>query len=869
MAVIVAESNTTLSTVGGFYAAEEYRLGFAGSILSLSSTRTITLSAVLNNCNLRGVVLGMTGGIGYSVTVNLKRGGSTIATATMTNDQMFNISSGANQFRYYVPFKFATPVAVLTSDSLSLEVSSSGSGTQPSLTTADGNVNNVTRVLWGDTIASYSSGDVVVCGSGDMGVVTVDQTSAFTGILTTGDTTRSVCGIACRSTDPTAGNGCGLVWDTSVTSTLTLKGFFMISHHGGVQFGSESDPVTLANPGKVRIENASVGTAANTGFSYLGGTGAPTTTAMGGKFLVYANVPDYKTRLSENALSGTPTVKVLGDYSTKWSAGDVIYVGRRLQTTSTKTTYTISSLSHSSGVTTITLTGNLVADYAGPEHSQSGDDNGGLVINESLGWGFELENGTSTAYASLLFMLPSDCTFHGCLFDKGGIMCRSGDGTTADNDANTSQFLIEHCRLIPQAAGNGLLNTGLAGKHYKGIKIDNCYLDTGRGMSGFSHNGYQDLYFTNNIKVHTLNRDTSSNAVATNVCYLEGNEFDNVWSFQFSSNGGSLKSNMFWYGGSSGNFSFIFNGASNLSNTSTCWTSGGDNMFLFQGLCSDLLLKNFKFYSPGSATFRFSDSALIFRVTFDNPTGSPVISDSNRSTWADNGSFILRRYNGNEHDIRIYKTEGTIFTTGYGLADTYCLKSNNTWGTADVGEYSLKFTPDKPAYPLSLDDNYGSTTIGDNQNKECQVLSRVKINNANFYAGTHLKPTLSLTYDGATDETAVATATTDGQAIQISYTPQTTNSSVSIRLSLYTDATGTDRDVYVGKLVSKNGNGVVIDTQRLDQFDRYGIPLGTTRTFPAPDSVWDEIASSHNGSGTTGEKQNKLDLIELSALSNL
>jgi len=69
-----------------------------------------------------------------------------------------------------------------------------------------------------------------------------------------------------------------------------------------------------------------------------------------------------------------------------------------------------------------------------------------------------------------------------------------------------------------------------------------------------------------------------------------------------------------------------------------------------------------------------------------------------------------------------------------------------------------------------------------------------------------------------------------------------------------TDATGTNRDVYVGKVVIRNGSGVVIDTQKLDAFDDYGIPLASSRTLPNPASVWDELLSAHTISGSAGNK---------------
>ena len=71
-----------------------------------------------------------------------------------------------------------------------------------------------------------------------------------------------------------------------------------------------------------------------------------------------------------------------------------------------------------------------------------------------------------------------------------------------------------------------------------------------------------------------------------------------------------------------------------------------------------------------------------------------------------------------------------------------------------------------------------------------------KINNAAFYAGTHQKPRLSITYDNGTTVYTEAAASTDWQLLAVNFTPTTTYGQITVELSCRTDAVGANAYVY-------------------------------------------------------------------------
>jgi hypothetical protein len=222
------------------------------------------------------------------------------------------------------------------------------------------------------------------------------------------------------------------------------------------------------------------------------------------------------------------------------------------------------------------------------------------------------------------------------------------------------------------------------------------------------------------------------------------------------------------------------------------------------------------------------------------------------------GSFFrFHDYDETSNDHRSWEPYGTLVSTGFGLTDT-TVWNGTAFAAAAAGQFGVKIRPAHATNKLIYQDNFpNNTPIGNCQNLPVQVSCRVKISSAAYYAGVHTKPTLRVVYDGGTEVTAVASGSTDAQQLICNFTPTTAISDITITLEMATDATGTDADVYVGELMVLKPEGIVEDYTRFGSWAN-GLPLGTRRTFPAPQSIWDVPRASHTTSGTFGEAATKI-----------
>jgi len=848
MAILGATTNTTLSTANGFVVSHASNLGvFGETFLSLSSSRQIPITFSATG-NLKWVALSLRPGTGYSVTVDFQEFVASVwttrITRTLTSAELGN-STVLTTTALAVPFVFSSSYAYTTAASTwRLNISSSGSGTQPTLVTSNGT--NPFYATFSETTATFVNNDTIVCGRGDIGTVTIDQTATVVGVLGTGDATQSVALIACRSTDVT--NQDCVIWGTGGSYTLTVKGWCLFSLYGGLRAGTSGSPITITNRGKIRIENASVGTASNTGLRGLGLNSG--LVQEGSSVNIFGQLPtDRYAYLSGAHTSGASFITVDRDVSAgavkPWLNGDVIYVGYRDALTTTVTKYTISTISG----TQINITGTLAANYLA----------GGFVFRTNFtDYGFEIENATSTTFLSTgLTFYPHYWNIKGCALRSIGWTARTATSANIYEENLTRRSMPttdSNYMFFPN--NSSFFLQSLFAKFTGGAVIDNNILETGGLISsGTVITSVHPFFVRGNYQMPTL----AGTAVIQNINYYENNIFDNCYFTSggnggYNTTGGSFKGNVFHRGGGSGTEIWGINSIVNLQDTvGNVFRSLPVPIRLFT-LAVNSLIKESVWVSVGAGDINPSAGSFFTNFGFSNATGSPTFSVANQSTWAPNSTFSFEDYNNVAGDNRVYKTEGIIFSTGFGLADTTALKANNTWGVAASGERSVEFSPSKPLSLLIYQDNNGSSLIGNSQNLDCSVSIYIKINNAAFYAGVHTKPTLRVTYDNTTVITNVASGTTAGQILQVSFTPATTVPKITVQLEMETDATGTNRDVYVGKVVIRNGSGVVIDTQKLDAFDDYGIPLASSRTLPNPASVWDELLSAHTISGSAGNK---------------
>lgn len=137
-----------------------------------------------------------------------------------------------------------------------------------------------------------------------------------------------------------------------------------------------------------------------------------------------------------------------------------------------------------------------------------------------------------------------------------------------------------------------------------------------------------------------------------------------------------------------------------------------------------------------------------------------------------------------------------------------------------------------------------------------------KINSANYYAGTHQLPRLTIDYDNGTTAYCQAGESTDWQLLFVTFTPTTTCGQIIVTLSGRTDATTTDAYIYFDDFTVAYPPSVALDLGGLDNWadalpvtPPIAIPIsaGTVAT-----NVWQQLTATSYGTGTMGEWVKKL-----------
>ncbi len=168
---------------------------------------------------------------------------------------------------------------------------------------------------------------------------------------------------------------------------------------------------------------------------------------------------------------------------------------------------------------------------------------------------------------------------------------------------------------------------------------------------------------------------------------------------------------------------------------------------------------------------------------------------------------------------------------------------------------AMRFTPYGATNLMHWEQNIPT---GDITSQTMTITCWVKINNAAYYAGTHTKPTLTVTYDQTSIVTSVATTGTGWQQLACTFTPATSFGQVQIKITGGTDATGTDRYFYVDDFNIAYPAGVQISLGGLDLWAD-GLPVAPAiATMPSITGVWDEPLTAHTVSGSFGAFIKKL-----------
>lgn len=826
MAGLMSNGATNLSAVNGFYGIEAFNAGLQSTTsLVLTSTRTISLT-YLNAGNAQGVVIGLLMSSAVpdrDVTVTLKEGATTRASKTLTAAQITSSSANATGC-YIVDFVFTAPYAVTTAGATwTIEITQGAGAVNWSVATSNGTA--IFYAAWCDNPKTFSSGnDWFVCKDR----VTVDMTATVKGAaLATGDTTRSLGIIVCRSTTPTVANVDNLRWGTGGSYTLTVDGHIQLGAHSGFRAGTSGSPITLANAG-------TLGFSATPTLGTLTGFLAPGASRKKCSIIAYGEIPAVETAYLANDYISTGTI--VTTTPTGWANGDTIYV-----TGSNSPDTTVRTISSITG-TSISFTPSLSAltRYAG------------WAVTKWNGYGFKI-----TANASRTFALGpmSNFTLSGCQVED--IFWSFLDTTITQHQsdaANSSARLVTHCAVrFPN--GPGLMITGYMEPEQ--IKIEYVNMINGNPMTGMGQvesnvNGGSLVQFCNAGQ-------TNSAGMAATSLGLPNMSFENN---QFSANAlGTLLA---------ANFTFKNNKCMLASSGTILALSGCANAVDWSGNSWDvfntgydisLTGTNININMVGDAYNIKSGVTNFFNVTTNtyqlirltNPTGSPTINPTQMATVINGSRFWATNYNAiSNYDINWTK-QGIHYRTGYGLPDTNVLAadgatttnaiSTQLWGALRIESFTGLTLAGYRNWSANAPFN---KTTGNAQGKSITVAVKVLMPHSDFYGGTHTKPTLSVVDNDGTTRTAVATGSTAIQTLTITFTPTTTNTSYTYEVYGASDAASTTtlngitinrKAFYVLAVDAGVPSGTSVDNTRFSVWSA-GQVQGADSTIPTIESVW-------------------------------
>lgn len=832
MAVIVSNGATNLSTASGFYRAESYNLSsFSTTTLVLSTTRTIAVTFA-NAGNCKGLIIPIsssTGNCTKDVTVTLQEYVTGVWTdrvsKTLTANNISN-TTATTQAIWWTPFEFGTPYAVdTTASKWRFQIAQgSGSGNWYMLTS---NGSAPAYVTWCDNAVTYASGDIPVAKE----KITIDMNCTFTGVLSTGDSTNSVCAIACKSSTPSVGNDAMFEWQNapSASYTMNINGWFVLSAHSGFRCGTEASPIPIAQQANIIIKSASLGTVANTGFS----SGVTSSSASySGRMTIYMHgeVPTYQhTTLSADASSGQQDI-VTTD-TTGWAIGDEImlskYAGAGV--TSEVVPYTIDTISGTNinvntNIATTRLAGGHVirlngygvvfkSEFTNTYPSQYlGGSNGvkftGVQIQNVL---FHISTGTSAWYddAANINTLNKveDCSIRGYGTDMnlfGSI-----------NFSSLGNYLFNRCNFFRAGTTSTVYGPAL-----NPLTVTNCVFIRGTIHIGgsFRSNGGT---FSGNYFYHAQSQAISVSLGLYNAT-IENNYFWGLGQACIRVDGPLVSTT--WRNNTINSVSVVFWNFASMINV----TISGDSYGVDRAVTT---------VAVPYATYNSYWSQVVIK---DVTIGTVTNQVTGQSDSVDGSSIGFQNYDNLAKDDATYLTYGTIVRTHSTLADT-------TVRTA--GGSAMRFAPNSSTNLMHWEQKIPT---GDITSKTMTITCWVKINSATYYAGTHTKPTLTVTYDQTSTVSSVATTGTGWQQLACTFTPSTAYGEVEMKITGNTDATGTNAYFYVDDFNIAYPAGVQVNLGGLDLWAN-GLPVAPAiATMPSITGVWDEPMTAHTIVGSYG-----------------
>lgn len=753
----------------------------------------------------------------------------------------------------YVPFDFATPYAVDTAaNKWRFHVFQSGGSTGTfNLLLSD--ATNPAYITWCDNQLSHTDGDTLIVKD----AVAINKSATIDGVLSTGDTANSICGVICRNTDYTIDNVALLTWHPTPTSayTFTIKGKLIIGGHAGMRIGTSSVPIPAAYPATIAFSAATLGTSTVSEIIAIQGQSSTSTWAGKESFFAYGEVPSpIVTTLTADAVVGQAHLLVADDVSS-WQNGDIVIAGKQNVTGQGATTATV--LSSVTGGTDITLTANL-ATYDRLE--------GGSVVNFSRGFGIYFTGQSNTNYGNIRLFYPSNFVIKGCCFVDVRI---TGDSRSyyyvVDDPTYRSQHIIED--NTARYTGTGAVEF-VATKFLsiEGTSIQRNYIFRGSlvsALTGHSSSAIKSGYCL--VYDNVVISNYSAVAIAANgfdKLDARRNKFENSYRYGVSIGGIGLIfiDNVFWGITATPASNYYAYQIDQCINPIEIARNSYDKcglVFYHAGVASKGCVdEDSTFGTEAANTVDIKVTAgAIMDFIFKDTEGS-LTYDLSLMPDAIAGSRLgFINLNTVANADTMFTPEGKFVRCGYGLSDTTVWTGSN-FGAASSGQFAMRCIPDLNASTVL---SYGQTkTTGDIQGRLMTVSARIKIKEAAYYAGTHTNPTLRVVYDDGTEVTAVATDSTNAQLLQVSFTPTTSAGSIDVYIEGATDAAEADAEFYLGEVNIPLPEGVSIDTTRLGTWSN-AMPLDSVATFESPLSAWNAVSSAYNTPGTMGARLNHAD----------
>lgn len=844
MAVIVSNGPTSLATANGFYRAEAFNLGmFSTTDLALGTTRTIAVTFA-NAGACQGLILALVAA-NPTLTANLKsvvvtlqenvasvwtdRATVTLSAATIANNVTTATSSG-----WIVPFTGGTfPYTVTTAASTwRFQVSQTGAQSANwSIRTSD--ATNPFYVTWCDNALTFASNDVVICKD----VVTIDQTATFKGVLGTGETTRSVCAVICRSTTPAPSTVANMVWQNPAGGayTLTLDGLLVMGAHSGFRAGTEANPMLNSARATISIIAATSGTATESGFTTVehGNFDNQNRQSL---FLIGEYPSTMVATLNATAATGQPNI--VTTTTTGWALNDRVAVGGYAASGMGEATiYTVSS----SVTTTVTLTTNLATTNRLAQ---------GRVIKLN-GYGVNLTAPTTGINNRMGYV--SNWQLRGVLQQHCNWEFAGPASVVSEDTANRGTSFVEYCGFELSAsyarASSRIFTSFIASENGTPV-ANNVFANCNIGdLSVPAGSASGATTFSSNV---VIRQGTANGASFTVPSAYTGAITNNVFegsnntSVTFGGTGATISGNRFWGMSATGlTLSSAFNCTLSQNSYNNCGVGLRYSSTVIGCTDTDSTFGNL---SANTACDIATTAAGYVNTTMSSQTGNVTIGTSlDVVTNLLPGSHLrFAEFNNTTNDDRGYLKYGNYQRTGSGLTDT-------TVRTA--GGFTIRLAPNSGTNMLAWPNLVSERAVptGNVQSRTMTVTAWVYINNAAFYAGTHTKPTLSVKYDNTTTASAVATATAGSwQQLAVTFTPTTTYGQIEVWFSGATDATGANAYFYVDDVQVAYPAGVSINLGGLDLWANATPVWPPIATFPSLGSVWDEPTAAHAVAGSFG-----------------